>query len=72
MRVSDEQLRLLETMTLPQTMTRDIVFDLQDCRLALEKANRALRWVGANWPDGTEARWPDEHMTAVRAAREEG
>ncbi len=45
-RVSDEQLRGLESMTLPPTMTADIIHDLLAARAEIERLNDECNRLG--------------------------
>ncbi len=67
-RVSDEQLRGLESMTLPPTMTVDIIHDLLDARRERDEARRAIVWLTSeNADDDTEPPWVIAIVDTARA-----
>jgi hypothetical protein len=70
-RVTDEEVERFASVPADDPWnewTRKLALDLQSCRLALEKANRALAWL---WDCSRDITLAPEVAAAVRAAREE-
>ena len=79
MRVSDERLdQMIELMgfendsdILTGDEIKGALFDLQSCRLALEKANAALVYIFDELYGDEQLKMPEGVEAAVRAARED-